>query len=356
MTYKPGQPQLHEGEWNVWPGWGCEPKAGSVKLWHTLTNHLFNGSKKDIEWVENWAAYMIQNPGAKMYSAILLWGNKKGTGKTMIAYHLMRIFGRNAVEIKNKDLKGTFNSWAENRQFVYGDEITGDKARVDADWLKGLITNDTVRINAKYMPEYSIPDCMNYFFTSNHPDALFLEDGDRRFFIWEVTAGPLPRSFYEEYDAWLKGEGSSNLMHYLLNKDLSGFNPREHAPMTDGKRNMTFNGKSDHAVWCATLKENTEVLLRPLGDEASKGCDLFTATQLLKAYCPEGNTKVSVPGIARELVRSGFPPVNGGAPIRLSPDLGTTRLFIVRNVEKWLTAAPKEMADHYVKFFGNPRY
>jgi hypothetical protein len=35
---------------------------------------------------------------------------------------------------------------------------------------------------------------VNYYLTSNHADALFLEDEDRRFFVHEVMVNPLMMS------------------------------------------------------------------------------------------------------------------------------------------------------------------
>jgi hypothetical protein len=95
-----------------------------------------------------------------------------------------KIYGQNFIKIKSKDLYDTW--WAENRQFVLGDEISGSDKRAEADMMKAMITQEEVNINIKYIPQFSIPDCVNYYLTSNHADALFLEDEDRRFFVHEV--------------------------------------------------------------------------------------------------------------------------------------------------------------------------
>jgi putative DNA primase/helicase len=148
---------------------------------------------------------------------VVLWSVHQGTGKTLLGYTLRDIYGDNAVEIKDKHLTSGFNTWARNRQFIIGDEVTSrsDK-RDEADHLKGLITNEFVRINDKFIPEYTIPDVMNYIFTSNNPDAFFLESSDRRYFVWEIVGTPLPLGFYHQYDKWFKSVGPSHLFHHLL--------------------------------------------------------------------------------------------------------------------------------------------
>src|SRR5690606_17830809 len=153
-------------------------------------------------------------PGVKMFSSAVVYGIKHGTGKSLIGYTLGRIYGKNFTEIKQKDLHSQFNEWAEARQFVMGDDITGSDKRHDADILKTLITQQELRINPKYVSSYVVPDCINYFFTSNQPDAFFLEDDDRRFFVHEVKVGPLPEEFYMDYELWLHTGGAAAVFHY----------------------------------------------------------------------------------------------------------------------------------------------
>lgn len=352
IVYAPGKPRLNCTTWNAWPGWGVEPKKGSVELWKRLLARVFRGDAAAMKWFEQWCAYPIQHPGEKMYSAVLLWGVKHGTGKTLIAYLLKAIYGKNGIEIDSQALQGSFNAWAENRQFVIGDEITASDSRLDKDKLKYLITRRDIQINQKYMPEYTIEDCINYIFTSNQPDALFVEDNDRRYFVWEVTTDPLDEATAREYDAWLKGVGPSHLMQHLLTVDLTGFNPRAHAPVTFSKKNMILHGKSDLALWVNSLKEDPYNALKLLGDKAARECDLFSPAQLLRAYDPEGLKKVTVGGMGREMARAGFFSVNCGSPVRI--DTRVMRLIAVRGDGDWWAnkATPKQIAEHYTKFFG----
>jgi hypothetical protein len=349
IVYEPGKPRLYDGRWNAWPGWGAEEKQGSVKLWNELLDYIFPYDPDSRRWFEQWVAYPIQYPGTKLYTSVLLWSTKHGTGKTLLAYLIKSVYGNaNAVEITSENLRASFNGWAENRQFVIGDEITAGDARIDKDKLKFIITRKEIMINQKYLPEYVIRDCINYLFNSNSPDALFVEDFDRRHFIQEIVNDPLPREFYEECDAWLKGDAAANLLWHLRRVDLTGFNPREHAPTTAAKRAMIIAGKSELGMWVQELKEDPKTKLRPLGEEIATKCELFTPGQLLRAFDPEGHKRVTAPGMARELIRAGFRPLNGGSPIRTRDT--TARLYAIRNQRDWIARNPKVMAEHYEKF------
>lgn len=358
VTYKPGQPRITTArEYNEWPGWGTVPKRGDVTPWRELLDFLFKGAPDMRRWFELWCAYPIQFPGTKLFTACLLWGSDHGTGKSLIGYSLGRVYGKNFSEIKKKQLFSAHNEWAQNKQFVLADEITSGRrdARVAdiADELKNMITSRTVRINPKYVPSYEVPDVMNYYFTSNHPDAMFLEDKDRRYFIWHVNAQPLPITFYRDYDAWLwKGDGPSALFWHLLHLDASGFSPNAPAPMTEAKMQMMEASLSDLGAWVRKLRDYPDVVLK-LGDAPLDG-DLWTNEELLYLYDPEKRKNVTANGLGRELTRAGIPQAAGGRSIRLINGM-QTRLYALRNSAQWATAPQKLASKHYHETRGAPK-
>jgi hypothetical protein len=357
ITYAPGKPQLHESKWNTWEGWGVEPKKGDISPWTELINFLFrNESSATIEWFMKWCAYPLQHPGTKLFSSAVIWGAYHGTGKTLVAYTLGKIYGKNFIEIKEKDLHGSFNDWAENKQLVYGDEITGSDKRADADHLKGLITQHQLKVNVKYIPSYVVPDCVNYIFTSQHPNAFFLDDHDRRFFVHEVVGEPASEQFYKSYDKWMHGDGPAHLFHHLLRLDLTGFNPKAPALVTKSKTAMIVDNKSDLGMWVLRLREDPTTAIRTLGEAVSQKADLLSINQLLKAYDPEGATPVTVNGVARELKRSGFRQANAGLPIKCAEPYGVQRLYVVRNTDKWFKAKPADCAKHFNELFTTRKY
>lgn len=351
ITYRPGEGPFVDGQWNAWKGWGCAPSKGSTAPWQWLMEYIFRGDKTARAWFERWLAYPMQNPGKKMFSSSAIWGIAHGTGKTLIGHTMLRIYGENGTEISDQDLHGSFNEWAENKQFVMGDDVTGSDKRAEMDSLKRRITQQQLRINAKFVPTYVLPDCVNYLFTSNQPDAFFLEDNDRRFFIWEVVGAPAERSRYRTYDEWYKSpEGIAALFDYLLKLPLGDFDPMGPALVTNSKRSMIEDNKSDLGAWCLDLSRTPEGVLRPLGERAAKHCELLTAAQLLKAYDPEGASKVTANGLGREMKRAGFRQVNGGLPVRTG--VGTQKLYAVRNAERWERAKPQACGEHWDSLFG----
>jgi hypothetical protein len=98
-----------------------------------------------------------------------------------------------------------------------------------------MITREKNSVNQKNEKIYTVTDYTNYYFSSNHADALPIGEEDRRFFIIRAPDAKLEESFYAELDAQLRtGPLAQHILHYLLNKvDISTFNPKASALRTD---------------------------------------------------------------------------------------------------------------------------
>lgn len=345
LTYRPGQERFVDGDYNTWIGWGVQPAAGDVSPFLELLDHLFTGTNDTPEikeWFLRWLAFPLQHPGVKMFSSAVVHGRRHGTGKSLIGYTMGKIYGRNFTEIKQDDLHANFNEWAENRQFVLADDVTGANNRKDADLLKKLITQQELRVNVKFLPSYIVPDVINYLFTSNQPDAFFLEDDDRRFFVHEVFVGPLPEEFYVDYGLWLDSGGAAAVFQYLLDLDLGGFNPAAAALKTAARERMITDVQSDLGTWVRRLLADPDRLLR-LGDQVLTR-DLYTNRDLLLLYDPASRTGTTANGLGRELRRAGVPLACHGAPVRTID--GLDRYYIVRNAHLWLDVSADDARKH----------
>jgi hypothetical protein len=316
-----------------------------VALWKRLLDLIFQGADpKDRVWFERWCAYPLQHPGAKLATAAVLWGEHQGTGKTFVGELLRKIYGVNGVAVGKTDLAGSFNSLFERRQFIQGEEITGDERKDVADALKTLITQEEMIVRKKYVPEFTIPTCANYLFTSNHPDAFFLADDDRRFFVHKVTADPAPATFWDALHEWKEGDGPPRLFHHLARLDLGDFNPRAPAPTTAAKRDMIDANKNDLQLWCDRLRAGGDAADEALGllRGHMNACEIFTVEQLHRAFDPEARYRFTREKIGAALKAAGFPMRRfraGSAP---------SRYYAVRNHAKWSARPLHEWQRHIV--------
>lgn len=342
-----------DGMYNTWRGWGCQPAPGSVEPWTELLDHMFAGKPPaERQWFERWLAYPLQHAGAKLYSAALLWGANTGTGKSLIGYTMFKIYGTNSIEINERELHSGFNEWAVNRQFVMSDELTsgGASKKNTADYMKSMITRERYTINKKYLPTYEADDRINYYLTSNHCDAAYLEDKDRRYFIEEITSEPLTPPFRERYVAWLNGPGPAALFYHLLHLDMGDFNPKSAALATEAKREMTANVRSPLNAWVLKLLHTPdEALLLSEYDSAPRARrsmfsmkDLIPFAEHYTGKCP------SVHELSRAM--KNYPKVNKGYVVQgRKGQVNYPTLYAVRNRDVLLTLGQPELHARHTK-------
>lgn len=347
VTYKPGKESSVRGCLNTWPGWGVSASKGSVTPWKNLLDHLFDeASRESRVWFEQWCLYPMANPGSKLLSACGLWSLDQGLGKSLIGKTLGKVYGANYSEISQRELDGDFNGWAVNKQFVMVDDVSAHDSRAKADVLKKIITQDQLQVNVKFMPTYALPDCVNYYLTSNRSNAFYLEDRDRRFFIHEITSEKLSKKFFDEYYEWLDKGGPEALLWHAANKmSFKQFEPYLPPPTTESKEQMTDIAKSEVDRWLDELLENPGDKLRVGATELKR--DLFTARELLTLFDVDRQGQsitVTTMGLrAREKLEQLF----HGRAIR--PERKAERFFVVRRGMKWRKMSTKQAEAHVAK-------
>ena len=322
-VYRPGQPRLTlDGCYNTWAGWGVEPQPGDVAPFLRLLEHLMgNATLKERQWFLQWLAAPLQTPGLKLRNGVVLWGENTGTGKTAIGQTMRRIYGDNFGVIETKHFHSNFNSHVVGKQFILGDEISVTEKRSVSERLKSMLTQEQVLVEEKYQIPYFIEDHVNYYFTSNYPDAFYVEENDRRFFIHEVTSRPMSAAESRTYfDLWLP-HGASALFDYLLNVDLAGFDPFDRPPLTAAKTEMIQMGVGDIRRWIEDAKRDPVGVLKQSGP-------LTTVARLVKKYRDETDKPMDAAWMGKELAKAGIRKAAGGSP-NIRVDGRMTRVHIV---------------------------
>jgi len=295
LDYAPGQEQFYKGNLNTWLPSPIKPQKGNLTRWHHYLDHLFRSDPTYREWFLHWLAYPLQNPGSKMHTAVVFWSTATATGKSTLGYIMGRLYGlSNFSEINEANLHDRFNFWAVGRQFIMGEEIKGSSSRKNADYLKSLITRKTVNVNLKNTPNYEIPDCLNYYFTSNHEEAFYLESTDRRFFVHELGSERFD-PFYArlEFQPWLEDGGYEAILHELLSLDLSKpilggnsittepapFNPFSAAPNSKSRAEMINAGQDEAEMWLKSLSDTR------ISSLCGRDWSLATGHELYEVFC-----------------------------------------------------------------------
>jgi hypothetical protein len=390
LAYDPTSANMitEEGAYNTWHAqrWPLtpmktfvDPISGAKRImstapWERLFKQVF-GDLSEVHqlWVRQWFAYPIQKPGTKLYTAMLVWGRGQGIGKSLIAELMEDVYGRNYGLVNHDQLMGTFTEWAENKQFILGDEISvGDKRGI-ATKLKEMITRRTIRIDIKNRKTYTVRDCINFYFTSNSENAIYIENDARRYFIHNVEKQTMSPPEYVAIRRWWREEGgAARMFHYFKHEvDLGAqevavpegtvgavksegggyvvhvpaFEPTAPAPVTLAKQEMAVAGRSEIEEWAFELVRDPSSFLK--SDHLKY--DLFRTEDLLKALElaePNRHNRVGHKGVAAALANAGvFKIANGqnGAVVYGS----RTRLWALRNVDRYRKMGAAEAGRAY---------
>lgn len=218
---------------NIWRGSDVTPVAGDVKNFIDHMNYLFPDEDK-YQMVMDFLAYCVQRQGEKIHYAMVIIG-QQGTGKSYIGTVLSNILGSsNVSEIETTELTSNFNSWLEGKSLVVVEEMRAGNRQDTANALKSIITQPNIRVNVKYQVPYQIKNRANLLVFTNDEVPVFLEAGDRRYCIVDSDVDPREISYYDNLWPWTESH-LGEILHYFQNRDLTRFNPKEHAPFTPEK-------------------------------------------------------------------------------------------------------------------------
>ncbi|KAA6385123.1 MAG: hypothetical protein EZS28_019349 [Streblomastix strix] len=204
------------------------------------------GDERVYEYILNWIAWMIQNPGKKSRASIVLQG-RQGIGKNRFTDVISELTNRySCPNITNIDeFTGNFNSIVENKMFAVLNEMRNyDSKKCVATVMKSIISDESIRINEKNQPRRTAENVMNIIYVSNADSPVQLDTDDRRHLICACkTVHQVTEDHKEDVDYFNQLSQSytqefyENLMTFFMNRDISQFNPTI-IPMTDAKKQL----------------------------------------------------------------------------------------------------------------------
>ena len=299
----PFQEMLPDGRVNVYtPARPRTVEADIEPLMHLLRLMLPNEDDRAI--VLSWACAVVQHPGRKMLWAPVLQGTE-GNGKSTLGECMAYTLGENYVHRpRSKELGSQFNGWMLNKLLSLVEEIHMSGRREVLDDLKPYITQTRVPIRQMQVAEavHEVP--MNWYFTTNHRDAVLKSRNDRRyavFFTAQQKRSDLPKGrYFPQLWDWLRGDGFAAVAHYLTTtRPDPRFDPAGdcvHAPMTSS---------TEEAIAASTGGIESEILEAAEGDRVGfRGG--WVSTWALDQLLRERGLRVSRPKIGEMLRDLGY--------------------------------------------------
>ncbi|KQZ34282.1 DUF5906 domain-containing protein [Massilia sp. Root1485] len=251
LVFDPTQKVDLETHINMFEGFPLTPKKDEAKanlalsLLYSLCSSESN-CDEIFHWALRWLAYPLQNPGAKMQTALLFFGEKQGTGKSLFFEGIVKpIYGAHGATGGQHQLDAQYTHWRSQKLFVLFEEILSRQDKYSHFGLvKHMITGRDQMVTQKFKDDRTEANHMNVVMLSNEFQAVPLEPDDRRFEVVEAR-NPLDPQLLQDIQAAL-GNGLSEAFYaFLLEYPLDGFTPHTKPIMTVSKERMINFGRPD---------------------------------------------------------------------------------------------------------------
>ena len=217
------------GFFNLWEGWGIEPKPGSCDRFIDFIGEVICGGDSQLfAFVWGWTAHLFQKPARLPGTALVLRG-KQGTGKNTFAETLGRLVGPSFTQLNSiSQVTGKFSGHLADALLVFANEAIwgGDKSAEGA--LKAMITDQISPIESKGK---DIRTCRNYkrvIAASNEDWVVPRGADDRRWVVLDVSDKyKQNREYFSRINQELRSGGYRALMHELMTSSLDSFDPAD---------------------------------------------------------------------------------------------------------------------------------
>ncbi len=287
------------------------------------------------QWLLQFFAHAVQQPGVKITAAPLLVGHATGSGKNTLMKVLPELLfsPRYVTTMTNQILQGQFSDQLANAWWVYFEELhagtnKGDRVAV-SNRVKSWITDNTVVIRPMFGKAYDAPNRLQITASSNYEDdAIHVDESDRRWVMGHIDKSMSDSEAGELYKFLESPRAPGVLRHIFSNVSLAGFNPRARAPETRAKRTMI---NVNYGLWESKILELIENRAPPFDK------DIVTLADVLMYLKAGGMTPNRLGRVLQRAPFNMYPlPVAYGA-----------RRYIWRNIELWTQMGAKAQSDYH---------
>jgi hypothetical protein len=264
MTYMPGAPGVIGHAFNFYTPSDIVAAKGDTSIWDAHLEYLFP-NEPDRKVVLDWLAWVLQNLSRKPKHALLIHGEHQGTGKSWIADVFTRLIGKqNTTPGDQATLERQHNGFMLHCKLLTIEELRGlgpnSKAAKE---LHNMISQESVNIDEKNMPPFTLDQVMAILLMTNSRRAIRADDTDRRYAIVSTDAVPHDQAYYVRLFDLLDDKAAlAAIAWQLLHRELGTYTAAGRAPNTLAKREMTANSSGDLEQWMIENADNAPLCYR----------------------------------------------------------------------------------------------
>lgn len=271
--------------------------------------------KTERKWFIDWMAFCVQRPQQRSKVHPLHISVGHGTGRGWVVELLRKLLGDHNCsttqmsELCRKGSNGAFNEYLDGTLLCTIEEVkeTDKRFEVSAK-IRSVLDGLKYNVNLKSGKKEDKPLFTNFFFMSNHVDALVIPEDDRRIQVLSGPRRPKEGAYYDKLYGWSENINNVAALYFWLKKrDISAFNWKTSTD-TEGRERM-----------CGATRTPTEIafreFLRETGETAAFFRDIVDQVQgfmegdafenpadpkqldrLLTNFCSSGPKKIKYKG------------------------------------------------------------
>jgi hypothetical protein len=332
-TYPPGT-ECPKDVYNLWVAFAME----AVKEWESrpeaeefILNHLrilCNHDEGAFEYLRDWIAQMIQFPAIKTTCPVLI--SEEGAGKGTLVHLLKRMLGERKVfetTAPGRDVWGDFNGRMCDAFLVIPNELSKKETLENEGRIKGLITDQSLTINAKGKGQFDIVSYHRFLITTNNRGPMNTHKGDRRNWMVRSSDEKCGDSAYfaKMYELLADVNVVKHMYEYF--KGIPGMElfHKRRIPSTEYQSNLAELAKTPVEQWmeCFALENEDKVEVVMSGQ---------AALEKFMHWCGENNVEYHTTsqklGVA--LATLGIKGIYKGAPTKH----GITRRYVIAELKR----------------------
>ena len=228
---------------------------------------ICNGDENLYKTVLQWYASILRDPCCKLGYALLLISDE-GTGKnTFFTDVLCKLMSRYSVPNVNDidEITGIFNSIMENIKLLICNELLSiENSKKDVSTkLKSPITDNTIRINEKFIPRHTADNVCNFIFVTNELNPFLMKMNNRRFCVLKLSEKYIQnKEYFDKLASTIKAKGFYEHLftYFMRDVDMTDFNPHQ-PPMTEEKKEIQNASKNSFELF---FEENYDLTMNEI--------------------------------------------------------------------------------------------
>ena len=232
-----------------------EGKYEEPKTIIKLIKHLCHDNDEHYEWIINWLAGFFQT--LKTSDVALVLRGAEGTGKGLFMEQIIApLFGEDfTVTVDDDRLNSNFKDWMGEKLFYNLNEIAhdGKTRRAVINFIKVLITDRLVQMEAKNKDAVATEIFGNILITSNEVSPLEISVTDRRFTVLQ-TGGNIKKLGWDTTSTVMGIKSELKDFAVMLKSYSVNWKLYDEALDTTAKRNIVMSTNDRYALFLTAIK------------------------------------------------------------------------------------------------------